>query len=285
MPVQFFFQARDAAKFFQRTAVVGLEHFFLLNRGHVVDRDFHAVHRAENAASHFVQGLGELFDLGQGFAEQLVKTRAERGIVGGDRGQHTGMIEGTIEPALQLAHPRNNAGVDERVEIAIAGNLFPQGIEVSQQLHMLFGQRGHVAIGKNFDQGNLERRERQRSVQPVAALLPLAGDTGMAVKKSCNEIGFVAVDFAGLAALYKVAKQSLGHFGIRVRSERLAHHRGRDGHIQQIQPAIHPGESFRKVSFRVTERDLIEPARNRHITAERVSQQLLIEALDCCQDR
>jgi hypothetical protein len=42
-PVQFLFQARNTPKFFQRSAVIGLEHFFLLDRGHVLDRDFHAV--------------------------------------------------------------------------------------------------------------------------------------------------------------------------------------------------------------------------------------------------
>ncbi len=75
--------------------------------------------------------------------------------------------------------------------------------------------------------------------KPVAVLLPLPLDAGMAVKKSRNQIGFIAVDFAGLAAPHEIAKQGLGDFRIRVGSERLAQHRGRDRHIQQMQPAIH----------------------------------------------
>ncbi len=153
-----------------------------------------------------------MFDLTQSLGEELVKARAESGIVRGDRGQHAGMIKGSIQPALQFAHSRNDAGIDERIEIAIAGNLFAQGIEVSQQLHVFFGQRGHVGIGENFDQGDFEGRKRQRSVQSIAVLLPLARDAGMAVKKSGNQVGFIAVDFAGLAAAHKIAKQSLGDF-------------------------------------------------------------------------
>ena len=83
-----------------------------------------------------------MLDLAEGLGEELVKPCAERGIVRGNRGQHTGMIKGSIQPALQFAHSRNNAGIDQRIEIAIAGNLFPQRIEVPQQLHMFFGSEG-----------------------------------------------------------------------------------------------------------------------------------------------
>ncbi len=106
----------------------------------------------------------------------------------------------------------------------------------------------------------------------------------MTVKKSCNQVCLVAVDFAGLAAPHKVSKQSLGNFRIRVRSERVPQHRGRDGHIEQVQPAIHLGKSFRQAFVGVAKRDFVEPARNGHIAAERVAHQLLIKTLDCRQD-
>ena len=106
----------------------------------------------------------------------------------------------------------------------------------------------------------------------------------MAVKKSCNEIGFVAVDFAGLAAAHEVTKQGLGNFGICFGSQRVAQHRGRDSHIEQVQPAIHPRKSFGKVGFRMAKRDFVEPARNGHIAAERIAHQLLIKTLDSRQD-
>ena len=99
-PVQFFFQFGHAPKFLQGAAVVGLKHFLLLDRGHVLDSDFHAVDGAENAAAHFVESLSELFDLCQSLGEEFVKARAERGIVGRDGSQHAGMIERSIQPAL-----------------------------------------------------------------------------------------------------------------------------------------------------------------------------------------
>jgi len=92
-----------------------------------------------------------LLDLSQSFGEELVKACSERGIVGGYGGQYTRMVERGIQPALQLPHARHNAGVHERIEIAIARNLFPQRIKVAQQLHVFLRKRGHVGIGKNFD--------------------------------------------------------------------------------------------------------------------------------------
>src|ERR1700733_9604465 len=106
----------------------------------------------------------------------------------------------------------------------------------------------------------------------------------MAVKKSRDEISLVTVDFAGLAPTHKITQQGFGDFGIRVRCERLTQHCRRDSHVQQMQPAIHAGESFRKILLRVAERDFIEPARNGYIAAERVSQKLLVKTLDCRQD-
>ena len=64
----------------------------------MLDRDFHAVDRAENASAHFVEGLRELFDLAERLDEKFIKPRAECGVVGGDRGQHAGMIERRIQP-------------------------------------------------------------------------------------------------------------------------------------------------------------------------------------------
>ena len=62
------------------------------------------------------------------------------------------MIKRRIQPLLQFAHAPDNTRIDQRVEVAEAGNLFAQRIEAPQQLHMLLGQRRHISIGKNFDQ-------------------------------------------------------------------------------------------------------------------------------------
>ena len=39
--------------------------------------------------------------------------------------------------------------------MAVLGLLL-QGIEAPQQLHMLLGQRGDIAVGQYFNQGNLK---------------------------------------------------------------------------------------------------------------------------------
>jgi len=115
-------------------------------------------------------------------------------------------------------------------------------------------------------------------------LLPLSGDARMAVKERGDQIGLVAVDLAGFAPPYEVAQQALGDFRIGVGRQRLPQHGGRDGHIQQMQPAIHAGKGFREIFVVMTKRNLVKPARNGHITAERVSHQLLVKPLDGCQD-
>src|SRR5882757_7096568 len=117
------------------------------------------------------------------------------------------MIEGTVQPALQLAHSRNDSGIHERIEIAVVADFFAQRVEVPKELHVFFRERGHVGVGKNFNQGNFEWRKRQRTIQSVAVLLPLTWDAGMAIKKSRNKIGLVAIDLAGFAATHKVTQQ------------------------------------------------------------------------------
>ena len=51
-----------------------------------------------------------------------------------------------------------------------------------------------------------------------------------------------------------------------------------------MQPAIHARQSFRKIALGMAKRNLIEPARNGHIAAERIPHQLLVETLDGRQD-
>jgi hypothetical protein len=65
----------------------------------------------------------------------------------------------------------------------------------------------------------------------------------MTVKESRNQIRFIAVDVSGLAPPHEITQQGLSDFGIRFGSERLAQHSRRDGHVQQVKPAVHPRQS------------------------------------------
>src|SRR5258708_21552930 len=107
------------------------------------------------------------------------------------------MIEGTVQPALQLAHSRNDSGIHERIEIAVVADFFAQRVEVPKVVHVFFRQRGHVGVGKNFNKSNFEWSKRERSIQSITVLLPLPRNTGIAIQKSGNEIGLVAIDLAG----------------------------------------------------------------------------------------
>src|SRR5260370_13234685 len=107
----------------------------------------------------------------------------------------------------------------------------------------------------------------------------------MAIKKSRNQVGLIAIDLAGLAAANKVTRPGLSDFRISLWRERLAQHCGCNRHIQKMEPAIHPGKSFGQVALRLAERYLVEPGRNGDIAAERIPHQLLVKTLDCRQDR
>ena len=86
---------------------------------------------------------------------------------------------------------------------------------------MLFRKLRNIGVGQNFDQSNFERRKRQGAIQTIAMLLPLAGDARVSVKKSGDQIGFVAVDIARLATADEISQQGFSHFGIRIGGERL----------------------------------------------------------------
>ena len=142
------------------------------------------------------------------------------------------------------------------------------------------GSEGTSVSARYFDQGDFKRRQRQRTIQPVPALLPLPRHSRMTVEERRNEIGLVAVDVARFTASHKIPQQSLRHFRIRIRRQRLPHHCGRYRHIQQMQPAIHARQRSRQFPFGMAKRVLIETARNGDIPAERVSHELLVEALN-----
>ena len=95
--------------------------------------------------------MGEALDFLCRGQEQLVKSFAEICIVGRNRGQHAGMIEGTIQGQLQLADRSNDSRFQERIQVTEAFDLVQQRIEAAQELNMVFGKRRNVAIRENFE--------------------------------------------------------------------------------------------------------------------------------------
>ena len=183
-PLQGLLQFGDPAKFIQRGAVVDLQQFALFQGSHVLDGDVHAFYIAENGAALFLQGSGEFSYFGCSCVKQLVEPLAEGGVVGSDRRQNSGMIEGSIERLFHVPNPSNNPRVQQGVQVGVGQRLLLQRIEAAQHLYMLLGERGHVGVGKNFDQGNFKGRKRQRTIEPITAALPLSRDARMAIKKS-----------------------------------------------------------------------------------------------------
>ena len=105
----------------------------------------------------------------------------------------------------------------------------------------------------------------------------------MAVEKSSDQVCFVAVEVAGVFFAGEITEERLGDFSIRVRCKRAAEHGGSDGQIEQAQPAAHAFERAKNVVFAL-EGDGIEAGRDGYISADRLLQQPLVEALHGSQD-
>ena len=155
----------------------------------MLDGNFDAVDCTENAAAEFFEAVREILDFFRGGGEQRVETIAECGIVRRKSSQYSRMINRFAERGFQFPNPRNNARVHERAEVLKAIRLVEQGAKFAQQLHMIFWEYGHVGLRQDFQQRNFKRRQRNRSIEAVATLLPLASHTRMAKQKRCDQIG------------------------------------------------------------------------------------------------
>ena len=146
--------------------------------------------------------------------EKLVKLCAESGVVGRDRGQHSRMIERRIQRLFEFADPGDDFRVEQRVQVAAVLGFLPQRVETPQQLHVFLGKEGHIIVGENFNQSDLERRKRKRTVEPKAAALPLSRHARMAVKKCRDQVGLVAVYVTGVFLASEITQDGFGDFGV-----------------------------------------------------------------------
>src|ERR1700723_154639 len=118
----------------------------------MVDRDLESVDGRQNTPAQVFEAPREVPDLSRCGRKQHIKSPAKRGIVGGERRQNPRMIDRFAKRSLQVPYAGYDARVHKRVEILKSICLVKQRTEFSQQLHMLFGKRGNVGLGKDFEQ-------------------------------------------------------------------------------------------------------------------------------------
>ena len=244
----------------------------------MLDGDFDAIDCTENAAAEFFKPGAKILDLLCGGGEERVETIAEGGVVRRESGQNTGVINRFAERSFQLPYPRDDAGVHERAEVPEAICLIEQGAEFAQPLHIGIGEHGYVGLGQDFQQRNFKRRQRDGSIEAVAAPLPLASHTGMAKQKGCHQIGLVASGAGIVAVAREVAQQRLGNLGIKVGLHANSQHGGSDRHVEELDPAVHLIESGPHV---VGAADDVgsELGGGEQFSAKLVAQQPLVEGL------
>src|SRR6185312_8497047 len=155
---------RDPTKFIQRLPVIKFQKIVFIHGLDVFHGDVHSVYAAQNRAAIFFQISGKSFDLGGGLAEKLIEFGAESRIVRRNGGQHSGMKKGIVEVLLDLANGLNDAGLEQRIQIAELKNLFFKRVKAAKNLNMLLGQWQLIGAGQYLDQGDFERRKRQGAV-------------------------------------------------------------------------------------------------------------------------
>ena len=176
--------------------------------------------------------------------EQRVELLPKGSVIRSDRGENAGMIEGCIERLLQVAHPGNDAGFEQRIQIAEALSFFLQLIEAAQDLDVLIGQRRRISVGENLQQRDFERRKGKRTIKSKTAALPLAGHPRMTIQKSRNQVSLVAMNIASIFVASKIPKHRLGNFRVGVGRKGPSQHGWSDCQVEQAKPAVHRRQSF-----------------------------------------
>src|ERR1700730_8190446 len=126
------------------------------------------------------------------------------------------MKKRAFQRLLKLTHRLNDAGLEQRVQVTKAQHLFLQRIEAAQDLDMFFRKRWQFGVRQNFNERDLERRKRQRSVQTVAALLPLARDARMTIEEGGDNVGLIAVGVAAFFFADEIPQHGFSDFRVGV---------------------------------------------------------------------
>ena len=146
------------------------------------------------------------------------------------------------------------------------------------------GSEGHIGVGQDFDQGNLEGRKRQGPIEPIAAALPLSGHARMAIQKCGNQVGLVAIYVTGIFLAGEIAQDRFGNFGISIGRECPPQHGRGNRLIEQAQPAPHAFERRMHFAISLLQGNSLQACRDRDFASNGILQELLIEALHRGQD-
>src|SRR5579884_4347301 len=116
------------------------------------------------------------------------------------------MKERFFQILLDLPDTLNNSGLQQSIQILELQNLLFEGIELPQHLHMFFWKWEQIRIGKNLNQSDLKWRKRQRSVEPISALVPLPGNARVTIQECDYDVGFVPIVVGVIFLAHKVAQ-------------------------------------------------------------------------------
>ena len=90
------------------------------------------------------------------------------------------MVAQTPPPALAVSVSPKQAGTEAKprsvkltLTVAPLAGVPSLTVFFPKQLHIAFGEHGHVRFGENFQQRNFKRRERYGTIKSITALLPL----------------------------------------------------------------------------------------------------------------
>src|SRR6266403_1825294 len=104
---------------------------------------------------------------------------------------------------------------------------------------MIFREYGHVGLRQDFQQRNFKRRQRDRSIEAIAALFPLSSHARMAKQKGCDQIGLVTIGAGIVAMAREVAQQRLSYLGIEIGFHSAPQHGGGYRHVEKLYPKLH----------------------------------------------
>ena len=106
----------------------------------------------------------------------------------------------------------------------------------------------------------------------------------MAIQEGGDQVGLVAIGVGKVALAGVIAEQSFRDFGICVGGQALPDHGWSDGHVEQLQPAVHLAQGFAQVGVGLMNGLVFQSGMNGQLPLEIVTEQLLVKAAHVRQD-
>ncbi len=189
------------------------------------------------------------------------------------------MIERRSKAVLDVTRLLDEPGIHELVKVLEVIYVLGEKLELIQHAGFFGGEFGELRVVENLKESNLKGRYRSDAIHGDTALLPLAGNAGIAVEEGGDKVGLVAVKvILGLLAGV-VAEQGFGKIVIDGGGETDTKHLRRDGHVQKLEPAAHGGQERVDIAVAGAEGVGFQSARRCDLVLEKVTQEVEVEAL------